>query len=149
MSEHVDDVVIGWDDEVSEDGNAFALLPDGDEVELTVTDVERGHNKDGSAPQVKVTFAAESLKGYGRTGIVDYIKMTRKSEWKLCELFTALGLRKHGERLKLRWDLQGMKARATVSVDQYTGRDGDLRKSNKIKRYLEPAANAVSDGEFA
>ena len=149
MSEN-EDAIIGWDDEVSNDGNT--LLPDGDEVEVTVAEVERGYCKDGSTPQVKLTFTAESLKGYGTTTIVDYIKMTRKSEWKLCELFTALGLRKHGERLKLRWDLNGMKTRATVSVDTYTGRDGDLRKSNKIKKYLgKPAVvtETVEDGEFA
>ena len=141
MSNEVDDSVIEWDGVVENDGEQFAVLPDGDEVLLTVMEVEKGHSKDGTAPQVKITFAAESLKGYGRTTIRDYIRMTRKSEWKLCELFTALGLRKHGDKLALRWDLEGMTARATVLVDTYTGKDGDERKSNKVKKYLEPAAD--------
>jgi hypothetical protein len=75
--------------------------------------------------------------------------MTRKSEWKLCEFFTALGIRRHGERLKMRWDIEGMSGRATVTVDEYTGRDGDKRQSNKIKKYLDPEPGGDEDATFA
>ena len=144
-----DDAIIDWDGEISNEGQEFAVLPDGDTVELEVTEVERGHNAKDGAPQVKVTFRAVSVAGHGATTIRDYIKMTRKSEWKLCELFGALGLRQHGETLRLRWDLVGLTARATVLIDKYTGKDGDEKVSNKIKKYLEPAAGADgADADF-
>ena len=137
-----EDEVIDFDGEVKNDGEAFSVLPDGDEVTFTVTDVEKGRNKAGDKPQVTLKLACVSVAGHGRTTVKDYITMTRKSEWKLCELFVALGLRKHGEALKLRWDIVGATGRATVTVDKYVGRDGEDRSSNKIKRYLEPGVDA-------
>lgn len=130
--------IIDWDGEVGNDGQDFAVLPDGDSVRATILTVEKGHKKDGSAPQVKLTLRAISENGNGEALVRDYITMTRKSEWKLCELFSALGLRKHGETLKMRWDIEGMTFRATVLVDSYTGKGGDIMKSNKIKKYLAP-----------
>ena len=142
MSEEID--IIDWDGVVENDGESFDLLPDGDEVALVVTEVEKGHKKDGTTPQVRIRFSAASVNGHGRTCITDYIGMTRKMEWKLAELFRALGLRKHGDKTKLRWDLEGMTARATVTVDSYTGRDGEKKQVNKIKRYLDPAGTDAS-----
>jgi hypothetical protein len=132
------DTIIDWDGEIKNDGEAFALLPDGDEVTLVVKEVERGRNKDGTKPQVRVTFMATSVNGHGKATITDYIQMTRKSEWKLSEFFRSLGLRRHGQQMRLRWDLEGMTARATVTVDSYTSKDGEPRKSNKIRKYLDP-----------
>ena len=144
-----EDEVIDFDGEVKNDGEAFATLPEGDEVTFTITDVEKGRNKAGDKPQVTLKLSCASVNGHGRTSVKDYITMTRKSEWKLCEFFTAVGLRKHGEALKCRWDIVGMTGRATVTVDSYTGKQGDILKSNKIKHYLEPVAGTepAAEGE--
>lgn len=145
-----DDEVIDYDGEVANDGDAFTTLPEGDEVTFTITEIEKARNKDGTKPQVTVKLSCVSVNGHGRTGVKDYITMTRKSEWKLCEFFTALGLRKHGEKLALRWDIIGLTGRATVTVDSFTGKQGDVMKSNKIKHYLEPVAGSepiTVDGE--
>jgi len=139
------DEVIDFDGEIKNDGEGFTTLPEGDEVEFTVKKVEKGRNAAGDKPQVKLELSCVSLNGHGRTGVKDFITMTRKSEWKLCELFVSLGLRKHGETLKCRWDIEEAKGRATVTVDKYTGRDGTERSSNKIKNYLEPAGSAGPD----
>ena len=146
MNEETDDI-LDYDGEISNDGESFAVLPDNDEVEFTVKAVERGRNKDGTKPQVKMKLDCRSIAGNGRATVYDYITMTRKSEWKLCELFRAIGLRQHGETLKMRWDIEGRTGRATVSLDEFVGRDGDKRQSNKIKHYLEPAGEA--DSAFA
>lgn len=141
----VEDEVIDFDGEIKNDGESFTTLPEGDTVTFVVSEVEKGRNKDGTKPQVRLKLACVSEAGHGRTVVMDFITMTRKSEWKLCELFTALGLRRHGEALKCRWDIVGMGGRATVTVDEYTGRDGDKRTSNKVKHYIE-AANAEEVG---
>lgn len=142
-----EDEVIDFDGEVSNDGEAFVTLPEGDEVTFAITEVEKGRNKAGDKPQVALKLTCVSVNGHGRTGVKDYITMTRKSEWKLCELFTALGFRKHGEKLALRWDIIGKTGRATVTVDKYVGKNGDALTSNKIKHYLEPVSAA--EPEFA
>jgi hypothetical protein len=139
------DEVIDFDGVIENDGEGFTTLPDGDEVDFTVTEIEKGRNKDGTKPQVKLNLACVSVNGHGRTGVMDYITMTRKSEWKLCELFVSLGMRKHGQPLKCNWEIVGRTGRATVTVDKYTGRDGTERSSNKIKHYLEPAGSAGPD----
>ncbi len=146
MKNENEDEVLDFDSEIENDGEAFTTLPDGDEVEYSILGVERGRTKDGSKPQVRVKLSAQSLNGHGRTTITDFITLTRKSEWKLCEFFSSLGLRKHSERLQMRWDIEGLRGRATVSVDEYVGRDGDKRTSNKIKRYLEPGAGEPTFG---
>jgi len=145
-SEEMNNGIIDWDGSIDNDGEPLELLPDGDEVTLVVKEVERGHSKDGTKPQVRIRFLAVSVNGHGQTSVTDYIQMTRKSEWKLSEFFRSLGLRKHGERMRLRWDLEGMTARATVTVDSFTGRDGDTRMSNKIKKYLDPKGADVEFG---
>jgi hypothetical protein len=143
------DEVIDFDGEIKNDGEALATLPENDEVEFTVTEVEKGRNAAGDKPQVKLRLACVSMAGHGRTSVNDYITMTRKSEWKLCELFIALGLRKHGQPLKCNWDIVGMKGRATVTVDEYVSqKTGEKRTSNKIKKYLEPAAGQSSEPSF-
>ena len=147
MSNEDNDDILDYDGEISNDGESFAVLPDNDEVEFTVKEVERGRNKDGTKPQVKMKLDCRSIAGNGRATVYDYITMTRKSEWKLCELFRAIGLRQHGETLKMRWDIEGRTGRATVSLDEFVGRDGDKRQSNKIKHYLEPSGEA--DSAFA
>lgn len=148
------DQIIDWDGSIQNDGSDLVTLPDNEEVWMTVRAVERGHNKAGDTPQVMLMFYAESIAGNGRTIVRDYITMTRKSEWKLCELFRALGLRQHGQELKLRWDLEGMTARAILSVEEYTSSFGEVRQNNKIKKYLEPEPMSVVDvgggsGDFA
>jgi hypothetical protein len=50
-------------------------------------------------------------------------------------------MRRRGERLRMNWDIIGYTGRATVSLEKFTGRDGDERFNNKIKRYLEPLPN--------
>ena len=81
---------------------------------MSIAEVERGRNKAGDKPQVKVKMLCRSIAGNGKTTVTDFITMTRKSEWKLCELFHSIGMRQHGETLKMRWDIEGRTGRATV-----------------------------------
>ena len=143
------DEVLDFDGEIQHDGAAFAVLPDNDEVEFTVNDVVKGRNKDGTLPQVRLELNCVSLAGHGRANVSDFITMTRKSEWKLCEFFTALGLRRHGETLKMNWDIKGRTGRATVIVEKFTKRDGSEGTGNKIKRYLESAPHGGDELSLA
>jgi hypothetical protein len=141
------DDIIDYDGTISHDSE-FTTLPENEEVTFTVTEIEKGRNSDGTKPQVKAKLLCVSINGKGQTTITDYITMTRKSEWKLCELFISLGMRKHGEPLKLNWDIVGKTGRAVVMVDKYTNRTtGEEKTSNKIKKYLEPVSAQVDGVE--
>jgi len=145
---HEENGVLDYDGEISQDGEGgFTVLPDGDEVTFTVRKVEKGRNKDGTLPQVKVEMSCQSKAGHGRTSINEFFTMTRKSEWKLCEFFTSIGLRKHGDRLKMRWDIEGMTGSGKVTVEQFTKRDGSAGSGNRIKRFLEPDVVETPAGE--
>lgn len=138
--------VLDYDGEIENDGDSFSVLPEGDEVTYTVKKVEKGRNKDGTLPQVRVSLLCVSNNGHGRATVIEFFTMTRKSEWKLCEFFSSLGMRRHGERLKMRWDIEGCSGIATVGVESYTKRDGDDGQSNRIKRFkdAEDAAPAAA-----
>lgn len=140
--------VLDYDGEIANDGESgFNVLPDGDEVTFTVKKIEKGRNKDGTLPQVKAELSCVSKAGHGRSTVNEFFTMTRKSEWKLCEFFTAIGLRRHGDRLKMRWDIEGMTGSAKVTVEEFTKRDGSKGSGNRIKRFLEPVLVDAQAGE--
>ena len=71
--------------------------------------------------------------------IRDQIVLTRNLEWKLCQFFTAISQRKHGETLHPRWNaVIGSKGHCEVVIEDYTKKDGTPGKSAKIGKYLNP-----------
>lgn len=139
-----EDAVIDWDGTIENDGEEFTVLPDGDTVEFYVDEVKFRRNAKNTAPQVQMKLVCKSINGHGNTSMNEFITMTKKSEWKLCQFFRSLGLRQHGEPLKLRWNIIGFSGHATVSIDEYTDKQGELRQSNKIKAFLDPAEPRIS-----
>jgi hypothetical protein len=58
---------------------------------------------------------------------------------KLCQFFTAIGQRKHGDRLKPRWnEVKGAEGFAVVGVRSFKGDKGDDIEVNEIKEFLTP-----------
>lgn len=129
-----------WDDEISNEGSEFTLLPEG-EYEFEVTKVERGRSK-GSSKLPACNMAIITLRvsdGRQSTLITDQLVLHSKVEWKLCQFFVAIGQKKHGEPLRMNWSaVTGAKGRCKVYVDEWEGRDGSIKKNNKIDRYLDP-----------
>lgn len=137
--QQIDDVEIDFDGVVENEGAGFDVFPEGTEVIFKVETVERGRNADGTKPQVKMKLSLTPAKGEGRSSCMEFLTMTRKSEWKICEFFTSLGLRKHGEQFRLRWDIEGMRGRATVGVDTWPNKTTGVQMSgNNIKKFLDP-----------
>jgi len=135
----IDDVEIDFDGVVENEGTGFDVFPEGTEVIFKVETVERGRNADGTKPQVKMKLSLTPAKGEGRSSCTEFLTMTRKSEWKICEFFTSLGLRKHGEQFRLRWDIEGLRGRATVGVDTWANKTtGAQMTGNNIKKFLDP-----------
>ena len=135
----------GWNDEIEKEGSDFILLPEGD-YEFTVKKFERARF-DGSenlpaCNKAIVTFSIESPEG--NVELKDNYLLISKFEWKLSQLFLALGLKKRGERLKMNWAaITGKKGKCHIFVDTYTKKDGTEGKSNKIKKKRKYCRNIL------
>ena len=118
---------LDWDDEISNDSPEYITLPEG-EYDFTVTGFERGRYQPG--PTAKFSLLCVPVR--------DRLFLHSSTEGFLCEFFTAIGLRRHGERVRMNWkSVLGAKGRAKVGVRSYQN-DGETRTINEIKKYLEP-----------
>lgn len=127
----------GWDDEISDEGKEFVLLPEGD-YDFTVSKVDRArHNGSEKVPpcnMAKVTITVWGVQDC--IEITENLFLCNKFEWKLSQFFLALGLKKHGEPLRMNWAaVPGKRGKCHVYVDTYTKKDGSEGKSNKIKKF--------------
>lgn len=131
-----DFIEYGWEDEISEEGGEYTLLPEGD-YDFMVLKIERGrHEGSEKIPPCNkaiVTFEIQSPEG--KRQISENYLLCNKLEWKLSEFFLAVGLKKHGEPLKMNWTKAvGAKGKCHVFINKYTKRDGSEGESNKIKK---------------
>ena len=145
MANNVNDVAMTWDDEIQNDGEGFRVLPEG-EYDFTVTDFTRGRFE-GSAKMAACPKAELTIKIHDPEGDVtvsENLFLNRKAEWKLCQFFTAIGHRKHGETLRMNWNaVKGAKGRCKVGIRKWTGNDGKEHENNEITAFLEPSEPAV------
>ncbi len=133
----------GWDDTIQRDGADFVLLPEGD-YPFTVEGFSRGrHNGSAKLPpcnKAELKIRVGDPFTPGRSTVVEHnLFLHSKCEGLLCAFFTSIGLRKHGEELRMNWnEVTGATGRCHLTVDTWVGRDGNERKNTKIDRFLEP-----------
>lgn len=145
MANDVVERELGWEEEIENDGNDFVLIDEGD-YDFVVTKFERGRSK-GSDKLPPCNMAILTIRVNDETTITENLILHSKMEWKLCQFFTSIGLRKHGEKMRMNWSkVLGATGRCRVIVEDYTGKDGKVRQTNRIDKFLEPEETAaVSD----
>lgn len=127
----------GWDDEIENDGQDYFLLPEG-EYPFTVTKFERSRSK-GSDKMPPCNMAVLTLQVNEQTYTTEYLLLNTKMEWKLSQFFVSLGLKKHGERVRMNWaKVLGASGMCRLKVEEFTGDDGRVRHSNKVDAFLDP-----------
>ena len=132
-----------WNDSVANE-STFTLLDEGD-YRFRMKAMERGRH-DGSAkiPACnKAILTLEILDENGRslTEIKHNIFLHSAVEGLISAFFLATGAKKHGEALNISkgfTDSVGRIGWCHVFVDTWTGNDGNVRKSNKIKYFIDP-----------
>lgn len=130
---------MGWDDQIENDGQEFIILPEGD-YNFTVTEFERGRFP-GSAKipacnKATLTLEVKTNEGvaYVKTDIILY----RSLEWKISSFFRCIGQKKHGERLTMNWNaVLGSRGRAHFKPRTYIGNDGQERQANDCDRFYD------------
>lgn len=142
---------LGWNDAIEKDGSDFELLPEGD-YDFEVLSFERGRHA-GSEKLPPCNKAVLTIKLTGANGnttnITHQLFLHTKCEGLLCAFFTAIGQRKHGERLNMNWNLvPGSKGRCKIGIHEWKGNDGEVRKSNEIKKFYEPQQKDWKSGGF-
>jgi hypothetical protein len=127
----------GWEDEISDEGKEFVLLPEGD-YEFTVSKIERArHNGSEKMPPCNVAKVTVTVWGADDSiDITENLFLCNKMEWKLSQFFLSIGLKKHGEPLRMNWPASvGKKGKCHVYVDTFKNKNGEDRQSNKIKKF--------------
>lgn len=144
---------LGWDDEISNDGEEFIVLPAGD-YDFEVVGFERGRH-DGSDKLPPCNKAVLSLKLTGEGGsttIKHNLFLHTKTEGMISQFLICIGQKKHGEPTRPNWNaMVGARGRAKVSIRTWKGNDGTDNQSNQIKKFYEPEsapAPAFTPGAF-
>lgn len=152
--------VIGWDDEIVNDGeydsSESVVLPEGNypfEVIKTEQAWYGGSDKIPACNMAKVFLRIDG-GDQGKALCVENIYLLEKLEWKASSFLRSVGLKKHGENTPWRKLLHcdGETGRCKIYVDEYTGRDGTTKQSNKIKQFFdkeeEKPKKAFTKGAF-
>lgn len=138
-----------WDDEITNDGGESlesVLLPDGN-YPFEVIKVEKawfdGSEKVPACNMAKVFLRVDGGE-LGTALCVENLYLYEKMEWKAAAFLRSIGLKKHGEPIK--WNqlnhCDGESGRCKIYVDEYTGRDKQTKKSNKIDKFFDKEEQA-------
>lgn len=150
MSEEIK--VLDWDDEIENDGSGeFVVLEEGD-YEFEVTKFERSHytpSADAKTPacnQANITLKISTKEG--DCFITEKFPLASTMEWKISSFFRSIGLKKHGEKLKMKWNESiGLKGRAHVTKTEGTKKNGVY--FNNIGKFIDPVVTTKEDDEWS
>lgn len=139
-----------WEDEIEQDGPEFITLPEGD-YDFIVTKFERGRHAGSEKlpPCNKATVYLKIEVPEGVTTIKHNMFLHTITEGMLCNFFTGIGQRKHGEKVTMNWnEVVGAIGRAKVGIRKWKNDNGDERTSNEIKRFYEPDESTPKNTGF-
>lgn len=128
-----------WDDEIEKD-ESYVLLSAGDYY-FTVLAFTRS-NYGGSDKLPPCNMAELTIKVWNESGESSSWKenfiLHEKFEWKISEIHRALGLKKHGERLRMKWkEMEGLSGKCKVKVRTYTKKDGSTGTANQVEQFYD------------
>lgn len=135
---------LGWNDTIQNDSPEYKPLPAG-EYPFTVTAFERGRHTPkpgGKLPPCNMAKVTLRVDG-GTNGTADVfhrLYLHSRCEGLLCEFFTGIGHRQHGQPLVMDWQrVVGSTGRVKLSVRTYDG-----KQNNEVKAILDPAKSAAA-----
>ncbi len=131
--------VIGldWEEEI-DDGQEFeyVVLEPGD-YDFTVKSFERGKTKD--THNNMAILELEVTDGKKKAIVKDWIVLTNKTVWKIASFFRSIGLKKHGEKVKMKWkESIGRSGRCTLAQEERESQKGNTYKTNSVYAYIDP-----------
>lgn len=153
MENNTQNMEMGWDDVIMEDGQQFLLLDEGD-YDFTVAGFERARHagSDKIPPCNKAVVSLLIDTPNGSVVIKVDILLYRTLEWRISSFFRSIGQKKHGERLVMDWSkVPGAKGRAHIKVREYTDKWNTIRKRNEVAYFIDredtPVPSAVQSDD--
>ena len=140
---------LDWNAEIENEGTPFVVAEPGD-YDFTVTGFERarfgGSAKMPPCNQAQLTIQIHIPGEANPCTIKHNLFLHSKTEWKLCEFFTSIGQRKHGERVSMNWNaVLGASGRCKVSKRSFPSKNDPSKTmwANDIEKFYEPATNTA------
>ena len=114
----VEERELGWDDTIEKESAGFIILPEGD-YEFKVLEFQRarheGSEKLPPCNKAVITLVVETPEGEAR--IRHNLFLHSRTEGMISAFFIGIGLKKHGEPLKMDWPrVVGRKGRAKIGI---------------------------------
>lgn len=142
---------IGWDDEITGDGQEFILLPEGD-YDFEVVGFERGRFPGGKklAPCNQAVLKLKVATPDGDAMISDNLLMCRPMQWKISAFLIAIGQKKKGEDVRPDWNaMVGATGRAKIGIRHWENAEkGTSGDSNQVEKYYPKEEKAFTAGTF-
>lgn len=152
MADYINnDIALDWTDAIEDDGQEYILLPEGD-YDFTVHSLERG-TFNGSAKmracnKAIITLLVQTDKGVASVRF-DLI-MNKMMEWRISAFFRCIGLKKHGEKLRMDWSkVCDSKGRAHFKPRTYRDNNGNERQINDVVRFYDPEPEKTRNADSA
>lgn len=132
------------DEEIEYDGGNFRLLEPGIypfRVKAVSIDYFNGSKSVPPCPRAQLTLVVG--EGADASDVIDGILLYEDDNgnpnWKISEFYRSVGYKQHGQRVRMVWDetLVGMTGWLVIENREYV-KDGETRKANQVKRYLDP-----------
>lgn len=143
---------LAWDGVIEKDAPDFILLRDGDyDFEITNFERQRHSGSNGGklppCPKAVITLRVEGVDKDGNPGVTNIthnLFLHSSCESMLSSFFAGIGRKRKGERLVMDWsNLIGVRGYAHIGVREWTGRDGEPKFSNEVKRFWPPEEAAL------
>jgi len=138
--------IFSWDDEIEKD-DQFVILEEGD-YNFTVASFERGlQDKTEKLPQCPKAIITLKV---GDATLTENFPLCGAMEWKMSAFFRAIGMKKHGEKLKMNWQgAVGKSGRCHVKKTQGTKNNGAY--FNNVDKYYDyvPTKPAAGDDPWS
>lgn len=126
---------LDWNDEITNDGAEFISLQPGD-YQFTVTNIERArhtpnpHNP-GKLPACNKAIVSVKIEtAEGSTTLKHNLFLHSTTEGMLSAFFGAIGQKKHGQPLKMNWNVIGATGVCRINKRKGTGQYADHKYDN-------------------
>lgn len=150
MIENNQNMAMGWDDSIEDDGREFILLEEGD-YNFKVTGFERGRYPGGSKipPCNKASITVEVNTEKATATVKFDLLLYRSLEWRISGFFRSIGQKKHGEKLTMDWNkVIGSEGRAHFKQKTYTNNYGEEKTYNDVGYFIDYKIENFIDGDL-
>ena len=127
-----------WDSEIESDGQEYVTVQPGDYA-FTVTKVERQNypgnvNSGGKIPACHLAVVTGEIDvPKGKATFRERLYLYKGYEWKLSAFFRCLGMKKHGEKLRMNFNgAIGKRGMAKFGIHEYNG-----NTYNQVEQYYD------------